>query len=152
MLDSGIERHWGTELSQPALKTLQHASSCCVAHLRGPLNDMQVTGKPLVTSRHMQPTTLVHGHFGPTRGRAEAMRSRWQNRRSKAGEAVTMRLHEACCFSMMRTNVPDALVVIAELHMDLSMSSRAPAGLPSVHHRGLSGLNLPLQAKVPQRF
>ena len=63
-----------------------------------------------------------------------------------------MRSHETCCFFMMRTNVPDALVAIVELHMDLSMSSRAPAGLPSVHHRGPSGLNLPLQAKVPRRF
>ena len=63
-----------------------------------------------------------------------------------------MRSHEACCFSMMRTNVPDALVAIVELHMDLSMSYRALAGLPSVHHRGPSGLNLPLYAKVTGRF
>ena len=63
-----------------------------------------------------------------------------------------MRYHEACCFSMMSTNVSDALVAIVELYMDSSMSSRAPAGLPLVHHRGPSGLNLPLQAKVPRRF
>ena len=128
MLDSGTERHWGTELSQPALKTLKHASSCCVAHLSGPLDDMQASGKPLVTSRHMHPTTLVHGHFGPTSGRAEAMRSRWQNRSSKAGEAVTMRLHEACCFSMMGTNVPDALEAMGQSPVDLIMSSRALIG------------------------
>ena len=63
-----------------------------------------------------------------------------------------MRSHEACRFSMIRTDVPDALVAIVELYMDLSMSSRTPAGLPSVHHGGPSGLNLPLQAKVPRRF
>ena len=63
-----------------------------------------------------------------------------------------MRSHEACCFSMMRTNVPDALVAIVELHMDLSMSSRAPIGLPSVRHRGPRGLNLLLQAKVTGIF
>ena len=152
MLDSGIERHWGTELSQPALKTLQHASSCCVAHLRGPLNDMQATGKPLVTSRHMHPTTLVHGHFGPTRGRAEAMRSRWQNRRSKADEAVTMRLHEACCFSMMRNNVPDALEAMGQPPVDLSMSSRAPIGASPRVSRAQLTRNLLLQAKVTGRF
>ena len=152
MLDSGIERHWGTELSQPALKTLKHASSCCVAHLRGPLNDMQATGKPLVTSRHMQPTTLVHGHFGPTRGRAEAMRSRWQNRTSKADEAVTMRLHEACCFYMMRSNVPDALEAMGQPPVDLSMSSRAPIGASPRVSRAQLTRNLLLQAKVTGRF
>ena len=152
MLDSGIERHWGTELSQPALKILKHASSCCVAHLRGPLNDMQATGKPLVTSRHMHPTTLVHGHFGPTSGRAEAMRSRWQNRRSKAGEAVTMRLHEACCFSMMRNHVPDALEAMGQPPVDLSMSSRAPIGASPRVSRAQLTRNLLLQAKVTGRF
>ena len=38
---------------------------------------MQATGKPLVSSRHMHTTTLVCGHFGPTRapsgGYAEPM-------------------------------------------------------------------------------
>ena len=116
------------------------------------MDDMQASGKPLVTSRHMHPTTLVHGHFGPTRGRAEAMRSRWQNRSSKAGEAVTMRLHEACCFSMMRNNVPDALEAMGQSPVDLSMSSRAPIGLPSVRHGGPSGLNFVLKGKVTGRF
>jgi len=63
-----------------------------------------------------------------------------------------MRSHEACCFSMMRTNVPDALVAIEWLPMDLSMSSRAPVGLPSVRHRGPSRLNFVRQAKVTRRF
>ena len=34
------------------------------------------------------------------------------------------------------------------LPVDLNISSRAPVGLPSVRHRGPSGLNLLLQAKV----
>ena len=44
----------------------------------------------------------------PTRGHAEAMRSRRQNRRSKAGEALTMRPYRAGFFYMIRINVPDA--------------------------------------------
>ena len=37
-----------------------------------------------------------------------------QNRSSKAGEVLHMRPHEACCFSMMKTNVHvlDALVTM----------------------------------------
>ena len=36
--------------------------------------------------------------------------------------------------------------------MDLSMSSRASIGLPSVRHQGPSRLNFVLQAKVTGRF
>ena len=93
-------------------------------------------------------------HMGPTGPKLAVRRLCGAGTESEAPRQVrrkTMRSHEVCCFSMMMTNVPDALVAIVELHMDLSMSSRAPAGLPSVHHRGQSGLNLPLQAKVPRR-
>ena len=107
-----LESRWGTKVSKVALKTLRHVSSCCVAHLSGTLGGMQASGKALVSSRHMHTTTLVRGHFASTRGRAEAARSRWQNRSSKADKAVIMRSHEACCFSMMRSNMPDALVAM----------------------------------------
>ena len=80
------------------------------------MDGMQANGKPLVSSTHAQTTTLVHGPDGPTRGHAEAMfKAMWgwrQNRSSKAGKVLHMRSHEACCFSMMRTNVPDALVAM----------------------------------------
>ena len=96
-------------------------------------------------------------HMGPMGPKLAVRRLRGAGTESeaKAGKAETMRSHEACCFSMMRTSVPDALVAIVELHMDLSMSyivlSRACRRCITVH-RGPSGLNLPLQAKVPRRF
>ena len=114
---------------------------------------MQANGKPLISSTHAQTTNnMMHGPDGPTRGRAEAMWGWRRNRIFKAGKVLHMRPHEACCFSMMRANVPDALVAIEKLVMDLSMSSRAPVGLLSVRHRGPSRLNLPPQAKVTGRF
>ena len=36
--------------------------------------------------------------------------------------------------------------------IDLSMSSRAPIGLPSVRHGGPSGLNFTLEGKVTGKF
>ena len=60
----------------------------------------------------IQTTNMVHGPDGPTRGRAEAMWGWRRNRSSKAGKVLHMRSHEACCFSMMRTNVPDALMAM----------------------------------------
>ena len=63
------------------------------------------------------------------------MQSRHQSRSSKAGEAVTMRSHEACCFYMMRTKVPDALVAMGCPPVDFIMSCCAPTSLPSVRHR-----------------
>ena len=152
VLDAHPERRRGTVSAQSAPDPMRCVSSCCQPSLSSPLDGMQANSKPLVSSTHAQTTTMVHGPDGPTRGRAEAIWGWRQNRSSKAGNAETMRSHEACCFSMMRTNVPESLAAIVELHMDLSTSSRAPAGLPSVHHRGPSGLNLPLQAKVPRRF
>ena len=80
------------------------------------------------------------------------MRSWHRNRRSKADVAVAMRLHEACCFSMMRTNVSGALMPMQKPPVDLSMSSHAPIGLPSVRHGGPSGLNFALEGKVTGRF
>ena len=152
VLDAHPERRRGTVSGQSAPNPMRCVSSCCQPCLSSPLDGMQANGKPLVSSTHAQTTTLVHGPDGPTRGRAEAMWGWRQNRSSKAGKVVAMRSHGACCFSMMRTNVLDALVAIEELIMDLSMSSRAPVGLPSVRHRGPSRLNLPLQAKVTGRF
>ena len=35
-----------------------------------------------------------------------------QNRSSKAGKVLLMRSHEACYFSMMKTNVPNAVVTM----------------------------------------
>ena len=103
---------------------------------------MQANSKPLVSPTHAQTTTMVHGPDGPTRGRVEAMWGWRQNRRSNAGKVLHMRSHEACCFSMMRINAPDALVAMGKPPVDLNISSRAPTGLPSVRHRGPSGLNL----------
>ena len=77
---------------------------------------------------------MVHGPDCPPRGRAEDMWGWRRNRSSKAGKVLHMRSHEACCFSMMRTNVPDALEAMGQSPVDLSMSSRAPVGLPSVRH------------------
>ena len=68
------------------------------------------------------------------------------------GEAVIMRSHEACCFSMMRTKVHDALVAMGFPHVDFIMSRCAPTSLPSVRHRWPSGLNLVGQGKVTGRF
>ena len=69
----------------------------------------------------------VPGHTRPTKSKAEGVRAVrgacgagereangyaelcHQNRRSKASVAVAMRLHEAFCFSTMRTNVSGAL-------------------------------------------
>ena len=53
-----------------------------------------------------------------------------------------MRLHEACCFSMMGTNVPDALEAMDQSPVDLSMSFRAPIGATPTTERVSRGLNL----------
>ena len=63
-----------------------------------------------------------------------------------------MRSHEACCFSMMRSKVPDALVAMVCPHVDFIMSRCAPTSLPSVRHRWPSGLNLVGQGKVTGKF
>ena len=63
-----------------------------------------------------------------------------------------MRSHEACYFSMIRTKVTGALVAMGCPPVDFMMSCCAPTSLPSVRHRGPSGLNLLLQAKVTGRF
>ena len=152
MLDAHSERRLATVSGQSAPNPMRCVSSCCQPSLSSPLDGMQANGKPLVSSTHAQTTTMVHGPDGPTRGRAEAMWGWRQNRSSKAGKVLHMRSHEACCFSMMRTNVPDALVAMGYPPVDLNISSRAPTGLPSVRHRGPSGLNLLLQAKVTGRF
>ena len=152
MLDAHSERRRGTVSGQSAPNPMRCVSSCCQPSLSSPLDGMQANSKPLVSSTHAQTTTMVHGPDGPTRGRAEAMWGWRQKRSSKAGKVLHMRPHEACCFSMMRTNVPDALVAMGKPPVDLNISSRAPTGLPSVRHRGPSGLNLPLQAKVTGRF
>ena len=58
---------------------------------------------------------MAYGHRGAG-ARAEAMiamRSRRQNRSSKADEAADVRHPEACCLSTVRTDVPDALVATA---------------------------------------
>ena len=86
--------------------------SYCQPSLSSPLGGMQANGKPLVSSTHAQTTNMVHGPDGPTRGRAEAMWGWRRNRSSKAGKVLHMRSHEACCFSMMGTNVLDALVAM----------------------------------------
>ena len=102
----------GHRISQSAPKPMRYVSSCCQPCLSSPLDGMQANGKPLVSSTHAQTTNMVHGPDAPPRGRAEAM-WRWrQNRSSKAGKVLHMRPHEACCFSMTRNNVPDALVAM----------------------------------------
>ena len=63
-----------------------------------------------------------------------------------------MRLHEACCFSMMSNNVPDALEAMGQPPVDLSMSSRAPIGASLRVSRAQLTRNLLLQAKVTGRF
>ena len=118
---------------------------------------MQANGKPLVSSTHAQNTTkaLLKPPDGPSRGRAEAMWGWRQNRSSKAGKVLYTRFHGECCFYMMMTSVPGALVAMGWPPVDLNISSRAPTGLPSrfsVRHRGPSELNLLLQAKVTGRF
>ena len=112
VLDAHPERRRGTVSGQSAPNPMRCVSSCCQRSLSSPLDGMQANGKPSVSSTHVQATTMVHGPDGPTRGRAEAMWGWRQNRSSKAGKVLHMRSHEACCFSMMRTNVPDALVAI----------------------------------------
>ena len=84
------------------------------------------------------------------------MRSRRQNRSSKIDEATAMRSYETCCLSMMRTNVPDALMATGCSHMDLSASCCAPTSVPSVRHRVRDGrrgssLNLVGQAKAHRK-
>ena len=112
VLDAHPERRRGTVSGQSAPNPMRCVSSCCQPSLSSPLDGMQANGKPLVSSTHAQTTTMVHGPDGPTRGRAEAMWGWRQNRSSKTGKVLHMRSHEACCFSMMRTNVPDALVAM----------------------------------------
>jgi len=63
-----------------------------------------------------------------------------------------MRSYEACGFSMMRTNVPDALVAIGIASYGLEHELSCVHRLPSVRSRGPSGLNFVLQAKVTGRF
>ena len=112
VLDAHPERRRGTVSGQSAPNPMRCVSSCCQPSLSSPLDGMQANSKPLVSSTHAQTTNMVHGPDGPTRGRAEAMWGWRQNRSSKAGKVLHMRSHEACCFSMMRTNVPDALVAM----------------------------------------
>ena len=78
----------------------------------------------------MQSITMVHGRQTGPRGamHAEAMWGWRQNRSPKADKVLHMRSHEACYFSMMRTNVPDALVAMGWPPVDLNMSSCAPTG------------------------
>ena len=63
-----------------------------------------------------------------------------------------MRLHEACCFFMMGTNVPDALEAMGQSPVDLIMSSRAPIGATPRVSRAQLTRNLLPQAKVTGRF
>ena len=107
----------GHRISQSAPKPMRCVSSYCQPSLSSPLDGMQANGKPLVSSTHAQTTNMVHGPDGPPRGRAEAMWGWRQNRSSKAGKLLHMRSHEACCFSMMRINVPDALVAKGAVHV-----------------------------------
>ena len=93
-------------------KTMISKSSCCQSRLSSLMDGMQANGKPLVSSTHAQTTTLAHGPDGPTRGRAEATWGWRQNGSSKAGVVLHTRSHEACCLSMMRINVPEALVAM----------------------------------------
>ena len=109
VLDAHPERRRGTVSGQSAPNPMICVSSYCQLSLSSPLDGMQANGKPLVSSTHAQTTTMVHGPDGPTRGHAEAMWGWRRNRSSKAGKVLHMRPHEACCFSMMRTNMPDAL-------------------------------------------
>ena len=112
VLNAHPERRWGTVSGQSVPNPMRYVSSCCQPSLSSPLDGMQANGKPLVSSTHAQTTTMVHGPDGPTRGRAEAMWGWRQNRSSKAVKVLPMRSHEACCLSMMRTNMPDALVAM----------------------------------------
>ena len=128
VLDAHPERHRGTVSGQSAPNPMRCVSCCFQLSLSSPLDGMQFNGKPLVSSTHAQTTTMVHGPDGPTRGRAEAMWGWRQNRSPKADKVLHMRSHEACYFSMMRTNVPDALVAMGWPPVDLNMSSCAPTG------------------------
>ena len=115
MLDatqSAVGAPYQVNLGQSAPNSIRCVSSCCQPSLISPLDGMQANGKPLASSTHAQTTTLVHGSHGPIWGRAEAMWGWRQNRSSKAGKVLHMRSHEACRFSMMRTNVPDTLVAM----------------------------------------
>ena len=67
------------------------------------------------------------------------MLTRRQNRSSNANEALNMRPHEACFWSMMRTTVPDALEAMGQPHVDLSMSSRAKSCSHRYLTEGLQG-------------
>ena len=116
------ERRRGTVSGQSAPNPMRCVSSCCQPSLSSPLDGMQANSKPLVSSTHAQTTTMVHGPDGPTKGRAEAMWGWRQNRSSKAGKVLHMRPHEACCFSMMRSNLLGALVVTGLPPADLSMT------------------------------
>ena len=67
-----------------------------------------------------------------------------------------MRSHEAYCFSMMRTKVPDAVVAMGCPPVDFIMSCCAPTSVPSVRHRVRDGrrgssLNLVGQAKAHRK-
>ena len=112
VLDAHPERSWSTVSGQSAPKPMRCVTSSCQQSLISPLDGMKANGKPLVISTHAQTTTVLHGPDGPTRGRAEATWGWRQNRRSKASKVLHMRFHEACSFSMMRTNVSDALVAM----------------------------------------
>ena len=113
VLDAHPERRWGTVSGQSAPNPMRYVSSCCQISLSNPLDGMQAYGKPLVSSTHAQTTTLVHDRpiLGPCGG-LEAMWGWRQNRSFKAVKVLHMRSHEACCFSMMRSNVSDALVAM----------------------------------------
>ena len=63
-------------------------------------------------------------------------------------QAVYRWSHWLYCFSMMGTNVPDALVAMGCPPVDFIMSRCAPTSLPSVRYRWPSGLNLVGQGKV----
>ena len=77
---------------------MRYEPNCCQASLSSPLDGMQAYGKALVSSTHKETATLAHGHEGPTRGHAEAIRSRHQSRSSKAGKALTTFPHGVCFF------------------------------------------------------
>ena len=101
-----------TVSGQSAPNPMICVSSYCQLSLSSPLDSIQANGKLLVSSTRAQTTNIVHGPDRPPRGCAEAMWGWRRNRSSKAGKVLYMRSHEACCFSMMRTNVHDALVAM----------------------------------------
>ena len=118
VLDAHPERRRGTVSGQSAPNPMRCVSSCCQPILSSPLNGMQANSKPLVSSTHAQTTTMVLGQTGPrgaVRRHYSGLRGWRQNRSSneqRPRQVVHMRSHEACCFSMMKTNVPDALVAM----------------------------------------